>query len=257
MIAHRNDRVNDIALVTLFLAGLLGSGHCVIMCGGIATALGAASGGSRLLRSTLYQLGRLTSYALAGGLVGAIGSASLSLATSRWSDIMRVATALVVVLIGLRLAFGAGSQVRWLKGPERVGARIWRFGFPLAQKCLPQAPHLRSFIVGIFWGWLPCGLVYSALLAASVAGSGMQGAAVMCAFGAGTVPAMLGIGLLGSWLPKPTGAFARLVGSVIVACGLWIAAMPLAALAPNRSHAHLHHHLSEAAPKSATTPPAR
>jgi uncharacterized protein len=242
MIAHRSDRVNDIALVTLFLAGLLGSGHCVVMCGGIAMALGAAPGGSRLLRSILYQLGRLTSYGVAGALVGVLGSASLSLATTRWSDILRLATALVVVLIGLRLAFGSGSQVRWLNGPERIGARIWRSVFPLAQKCLPQAPHLRSFVVGLFWGWLPCGLVYSALVAAAVAGSGMQGAAVMLAFGAGTVPAMLGVGLVGSRLPNPTGAFARLVGAVIVACGLWIAAMPLAALSLHNPHAHLHHH---------------
>ena len=240
--------MNDIALVTLFLAGLIGSGHCVVMCGGIAMALGAAPGGSRLLRSILYQLGRLTSYGLAGGLVGAIGSASLSLATTRWYEILRLATALVVVLIGLRLAFGSGSQMQWLKGPERIGARIWRSVFPIAQKCLPRAPLLRSFVVGLFWGWLPCGLVYSALLAAAVAGSGTQGAAVLLAFGAGTVPAMLGIGLVGSRLPKPTGAFARLVGAVIVACGLWIAAMPLAAL--RNPHAHLHHHLGEAAPTS-------
>ena len=59
---------------------------------------------------------------------------------------------------------------------------------------------------------------------------------------------LLGIGLVGSRLPKPTGAFARLVGAVIVACGLWIAAMPLAAL--SNPHAHLHHHLGEAAPTS-------
>jgi sulfite exporter TauE/SafE len=243
MTAHRSDRVNDIALVTLFLAGLLGSGHCVVMCGGIAMALGAAPGGSRQLRSILYQLGRLTSYGLAGGLVAAIGSASVSLATTRWSDILRLATALVVVLIGLRLAFGSGSPVRWLRGPERIGARIWQSVFPVAQKCLPHAPHLRAFVVGLFWGWLPCGLVYSALLAAAVAGSAMHGAAVMLAFGAGTVPAMLGAGLLSSRLPQPTGVFARLVGSVIVACGLWIAAMPLAALSPGSLHAHLHHHL--------------
>jgi len=175
-------------------------------------------------------------------------SASLSLATTRWNEILRLATALVVVLIGLRLAFGSGSQMQWLKGPERIGARIWRSVFPIAQKCLPRAPLLRSFVVGLFWGWLPCGLVYSALLAAAVAGSGTQGAAVLLAFGAGTVPAMLGIGLVGSRLPKPTGAFARLVGAVIVACGLWIAAMPLAAL--SNPHAHLHHHLGEAAPTS-------
>jgi len=129
--------------------------------------------------------------------------------------------------------------------------------FPLAQKCLPREPHLRAFVGGLFWGWLPCGLVYSALLAAVVAGSAMQGAAVMLAFGAGTVPAMLGVGLLGSRLPQPTGVFARLTGSVIVACGLWIAAMPLAALSSGNLHAHLHNHLVEAAPASATTLPAR
>ena len=246
MIAHRTSAVNEMTIVSLFLAGLLGSGHCVAMCGGIAIALGGAPGGSRVSRSILYQLGRLTSYGMAGGLAGAIGSTGLSLATTHWSDILRLASALIVVVIGLRLALGSGSQVKWLNGPERVGGRIWRSMLPLAQKSLPQAPQLRSFVLGMYWGWLPCGLVYSALLAAAVAGSGMRGAVVMLAFGAGTVPAMLGAGLLGSRLPEPTGAFARLVGSVIVACGLWIAVLPIAALRLNSPHTHLHHGLSEA-----------
>ena len=164
-----------------------------------------------------------------------------SLATTHWNDILRLATALIVVLIGVRLAFGSGSQLQWLKGPERMGARLWKLVLPLAGKCLPQAPYSRAFVVGMLWGWLPCGLVYSALLAAAVAGSGTQGAADLLAFGAGTVPAMLGAGLLGGRLPNSSGAFARLAGSVIVACGLWIAAMPIAALSSSSLGAHQHH----------------
>jgi len=80
------------------------------MCGGIAMALGAAPEAVGYCVRYSTSSGRLTSYGLAGGLVGAIGSASLSLATTRWNEILRLATALVVVLIGLRLAFGSDRK---------------------------------------------------------------------------------------------------------------------------------------------------
>src|SRR5579863_4166039 len=103
---------------------------------------------------------------------------------------------------------------------------------------LPASAPLRALAIGMVWGWLPCGLVYSALLAAAVAGSGAAGAASMLAFGAGTLPALLGIGVLARGLPRAGGAAARLLGSIIVGCGLWTASAPVMMLAGLHHHAH-------------------
>jgi hypothetical protein len=80
--------------------------------------------------------------------------------------------------------------------------------------------------------------VYSVLLAAALAGGVARGAAVMIVFGLGTLPAMAGLSYLGARLPRPGGSLARLLGAALVACGLWTAAVPIAAL----SGAHQHHH---------------
>jgi len=99
----------------------------------------------------------------------------------------------------------------------------------------------RSLLLGLLWGWLPCGLVYSALIIAAAAGGPLRGSVTMAAFGLGTLPAMSGLSFLGGRLPRPDGSFARLLGAMLVACGLWTAALPLAALsgAPGHTH-HLH-----------------
>jgi len=216
--------------MTAFLAGLLGSGHCLTMCGGIAAALGAG-GVRRPWQPLLYQLGRLSGYAIAGGIAGALGAAAgFAFALSRWSELLRLATALVVVLIGLDIALGSGSLTRVLRAPERWGALLWRRIAPAARGRLPASPALRALALGLLWGWLPCGLVYSVLLAAAVAGSAGRGSATMVAFGLGTLPAMSGLSYLGRRLPRRDGTLARLLGATLVACGLWTAALPLAVL---------------------------
>ena len=245
--------MNEVALVTLFLAGLLGSTHCLAMCGGLAAALGAApdpaaghAGGpaARLrspLASVLHQLGRIASYAMAGLIAGTLGTTGADWLSPHAGDYLRIATAMVVVLIGLRLALGAGAGtgtvMSWLRWPERLGARVWRMLAPLS-RTRSSGPVLRPLLTGLVWGWMPCGLVYSALVAAVVSGSPARGAASMLAFGLGTVPAMLGVGLAGMWLPRADGPLVRLLGTGIVACGLWIAAVPIGELA---GQVHGHH----------------
>jgi sulfite exporter TauE/SafE len=224
--------MHELALVTAFMAGLLGSTHCLTMCGGIASALGATRAtGSRAGYPLLYQCGRLTSYAAAGGLAGALGlAAGAGLALARWGQVLRLGTALVVVLIGLDLALGAGARLRLLRLPERAGARLWRRVAPLVTRALPASGSARAFTLGLLWGWLPCGLVYSVLLAAAVAGGAAAGSTVMLAFGIGTLPAMLSLSYAGAHLGLGDGAVARLFGALIVACGLWSASMPIAML---------------------------
>ena len=230
--------MHELTWVTALLAGLLGSSHCAAMCGGIATALGTAPGGRA--RILLYQLGRIGSYSIAGACVGALGAAAgFAFAISRWSEVLRLATAIMVVVIGLDIAFSGSGRARWLRTPERWGALLWRRMAPLARSTRQVPPALRALAVGFLWGWLPCGLVYSVLLAAAVSGGALGGAATMVAFGLGTLPAMAGFSLLGTRLPRPEGALARVLGAVLVACGLWTAAVPIAALSGAAPH---HHH---------------
>ena len=233
--------MHEIALGTAFIAGILGSAHCLAMCGGLATALGTARGGGAARRQPLlYQFGRIASYGIGGALVGGLGAAAgMAFEVPRWSAVLRLGTALIVVLIGLNIALGAGSRVRWLRAPERWGALLWRRIAPAARSRMPAQPALRALALGLLWGWLPCGLVYSVLLAAAFAGSAVRGSATMAAFGLGTLPAMLGLSYAGRRFIPADETFARLLGAAIVACGLWTAIVPIAIL--TETHPHVHH----------------
>jgi uncharacterized protein len=231
---------SELACATAFLAGLLGSTHCLGMCGGIAAALGAVQPGRRRgALPLLYNLGRLSSYGVAGALAGALGAAvGFAFALSRWSELLRLATAAVVIVIGLDICCGASARASWLRAPERWGALLWRRIAPTAAALLPATPTGRALLLGMLWGWLPCGLVYSVLIAAAVAGSAAGGGTLMIAFGLGTLPAMTGLSYLGGRLPRRDATLARLLGAGLVACGLWTAIMPLAVLSGSDAHAH-------------------
>lgn len=185
-------------LVTGFASGV----HCAGMCGGYVGAFAAART-IRIQRSRrgaspewLSQLtlsaGRIASYAAAGAIAGAIGGAGASL-----GDALPVQTALFVlanamlVLTGLYIA-GAG---RGLARLEALGAPLWRVLQPGAARLLGARTLPSTFAAGMLWGWLPCGLVYGALAAAAFAGSPARGAAAMLAFGLGTLPNLLAIGV--------------------------------------------------------------
>jgi uncharacterized protein len=230
--------MHELALSSAFVAGVLGSTHCVAMCGGLATALGTQRHGTLRARPLLYQLGRVSSYGTAGAVVGSLGAAAgFAFEASQWSEVLRLGTALIVVLIGLNMALGSRSRGPWLRAPERWGALVWRRIAPLASK-LPAQPALRAVTLGMLWGWLPCGLVYSVLLAAAFAGSALAGSATMIAFGLGTLPVMLGLSYASGRFAPPRATLARLLGSVIVACGLWTASMPIAILFGAHQHVH-------------------
>ena len=232
--------MHELTLATACAAGLLGSTHCVAMCGGVATLRGATNArGGRAGLISLYHAGRITSYATAGAIAGASGAAAgSSLSIPAWSDVLRLLTALIIVLIGLDIALGGAGRARWLRVPERLGARLWRHIVPRAQALLPATPVGRALVLGLLWGWLPCGLVYSVLVAALASGSALNGTATMIAFGLGTAPAMLALSHGGARIPLREGAFSRVLGAVIVACGLWTAAVPIAALTGADTHAH-------------------
>ncbi|MFN3716353.1 MAG: sulfite exporter TauE/SafE family protein [Thiobacillus sp.] len=213
--------MTELSLLTALLAGLLGGVHCVGMCGGIVAAFSIRADGSAppFRLHLAYNLGRVSSYVFFGALAGMLG-ASLKLA-----DFMPVQTLLfvlaqvVMILLGLYLA----GFSRWVLVFERAGGVLWRAVKPMFQKLLPVRSMPQAVLAGMAWGWLPCGLVYSVLVSALAAGSATSGAALMLAFGLGTLPNLLGMGLFARqiqpFMQQPW--VRRAAGLTVTGFGVW------------------------------------
>ncbi|PHZ58745.1 cytochrome biogenesis protein [Photobacterium leiognathi] len=179
-----------------FLIGLMGAGHCVGMCGGVAAAITIGMPNNTHQKRCWiyllnYNIGRLVSYTIAGGLIGAaLAGISTLNGTSNPLVYMRLFAALMMIVLGLYI----GQWWAGLSQIERAGQKIWRHISPIATSLLPLKSPVKALPFGFLWGWLPCGLVYSTLTWAAVSGSALNGAAVMFAFGLGTLPAMLAVG---------------------------------------------------------------
>lgn len=193
------------ALVAAFMLGFLGSGHCLGMCGGIAGALSFAipekNRFSRVALVVLYNVGRVGSYATIGALAGLGGA----LFAASGLPVLRIAAGVLLILMGLYLA----DWWKLLAHLEKAGASVWRKLQPLSQRLVPVRTPTAALLLGMMWGWLPCGLVYSALAYGAVQGSWYGGALVMLAFGLGTVPAVLLGGLAGAEINRSLAGFAR------------------------------------------------
>ncbi|MDA8129214.1 MAG: sulfite exporter TauE/SafE family protein [Betaproteobacteria bacterium] len=211
----------EFSLLTALLAGLLGGVHCVGMCGGIVAAFSfRADGSTPPFRLHLaYNLGRVTSYTFFGALAGTLG-ASLKLASFLpVQHILYGLAQVVMILLGLYLA----GFNRWVLVFERAGGTLWRRVRPLFQKLLPVRSMPQALLAGMAWGWLPCGLVYSVLVSALAAGSAPSGAALMLAFGLGTLPNLLGMGLFARqiqpFMQRPW--VRRTAGTLVAGFGVW------------------------------------
>jgi sulfite exporter TauE/SafE len=180
-----------LTLGAALLLGVVASSHCVVMCGGISTALGLATAKNRhgRPRASLligYQLGRTSSYALAGLLfAGVLGGAIAVLDIEAVRRTLRVLSAIALLLAAL-VAFGR------VRDPgSSIGRRVWPKLAPLGRRLLPVASLPRAFAFGMLWGWMPCGFVYTVLLIATLQLDALDGAITMAAFGLGTAPALL------------------------------------------------------------------
>lgn len=174
-----------------FAAGLLGGVHCAGMCGGIAAALAAGSRGPVLPRQLAFNAGRIASYAVAGGLAGALGGVLGSAPVIDARLVLLVLANILMGLVGLYVAGWGGGIVRM----EGLGRGLWRRIEPLRRAFFPIDSTARALGAGAVWGWIPCGLVYGMLVLAIASGSAAKGAAVMAAFGVGTLPSLLAAGL--------------------------------------------------------------
>jgi sulfite exporter TauE/SafE len=183
-----------IGWLMIVAGGLLGSAHCVGMCGGFALALGAAgrSHAANLRRQLTYGLGRVFTYSVFGVAAGYAGMRM----TMEWQQWMNI-QAILSVAAGLLLV---------AQGLEAAGVLRWRKAAPSSSPCLGPslfgallgATRLRSvFLAGMINGLLPCGLVYAFVALAASSGDLWRGAATMALFGLGTLPVMVLVGVGG------------------------------------------------------------
>lgn len=179
-------------LAGVFGASLLGSLHCAGMCGGIACFVGAGAGRGRAL--ALYHFGRLLAYATLGAIAGAVGAA-LDLGGSA-AGLGRAGTLLAIALVLTTAALMFARALGWRWSAPALESRLGR-AYAAASRLFADAdPGARGFGLGLLTALLPCGFLYLFLATAAASGGVLAGAATMAAFWAGTVPALLAVGLL-------------------------------------------------------------
>jgi hypothetical protein len=240
-----NDPV--ITITSAFIIGLLGGVHCIGMCGGIMNALCFAMPNQQQPKSrtslilVLYNLGRVFSYSLAGAMIGGLGML-LQGPVGILGPGLRIFAGLMMIAMGLYLA----GWWRGLVHLESLGNHVlWKHVQPVTNKLMPVTKAWQALLLGILWGWLPCGLVYSTLTLAGAIGQWQQSALIMASFGLGTVPVMLLTGAFANqfktWIQKT--AVRSIAALLVIAFGVWTMVPPLLHLAGGRHHQQVHNHM--------------
>lgn len=209
----------------MFAAGLASGVHCVAMCGGIVAAFDvrvALFDVRRVIpikeevawqRRLAFNLGRISTYSVAGAVAGALGAAAYASGVLPAQETLQVATYAMLIVVGLYLS-GAG---RLMSRIEALGLPLWRRIQPLAARLLPARTLSQSYAAGLSWGWLPCAMVYAALAAATFSGGAFRGALGMAAFGLGTLPFLLAAG----WLAARLRAWRAAAGVAVLGFGVY------------------------------------
>ena len=227
----------ELTFASAVVIGLLSSAHCLGMCGGIVAALDMGASieprhrpGTLFGYHLLYNLGRIGSYLLVGLAAGSLGGELLHSNPA----VGKLIAAAFMIALGLYLA----NWWRGLSALEKLGQHLWRRIQPLTQRLLPVRNPGQAFLLGILWGWLPCGLVYAVVAWALTAGSALEGALMMLGFGIGTLPAMLiagnGMRFFASWARSPR--VRTLAGLSIIAFGIYSG---ISAFSAHQGHDHL------------------
>ncbi len=214
-----------------FAMGLFSSIHCIGMCGSIIGTLTLSlkseirSNKAKLFQFVLnYNMGRIFSYTIAGGLAGLAQTLiTLPFAEEFGHRALQLFSALIMMSAGLYIA-GWFPRFAYI---EKTGAHLWKLIEPYGRRLIPVETRLQALLFGMVWGWLPCGLVYAALALAATSGDISNSSLTMLAFGLGTLPAVLGAGIMSGSLAKlaKMRRFKQIVGLLLVSIAL-IAAFP-------------------------------
>lgn len=212
-----------------FAMGLFSSIHCIGMCGSIIGALTLSLKPEvRNNKATLFQfvlnynLGRIFSYAIGGGLAGLAQTLITWPFTEEFGyRLLQLFSAMIMACAGLYIA-GWFPRFAYI---EKPGARLWKLVEPYGRRLIPVQTRLQALLFGMVWGWLPCGLVYAALVLAATSGDILNSALTMLAFGLGTLPAVVGTGIMSGTLAKLARMqrFKQFIGLLLVALALFAA----------------------------------
>lgn len=205
-----------LGLAGWLLAGFLGGVHCLGMCGGLAAALGLnLAQDRRFLLLLVANLGRISIYTLIGALLGGVAA---GLALLPWANLLQQLLYLFSLVLLILLGCYLAGWLSWLTRLERMGQPLWRRLQPRLAGLLPVDSLYKAYLAGALWGWLPCGLVYTAATGALASGSAWKGAATLLAFGLGTLPNLLAMGVAASQLNRVRQQpwLRRLAGGLLV-----------------------------------------
>jgi sulfite exporter TauE/SafE len=224
------------------LMGLFSSLHCIGMCGSIIGSLTFSlspeirQDKKRLFPFILsYNAGRISSYAIAGAAVGLMEVLiSLPLGQAHGHRLLQIISALIMTGAGLYIA-GWFPRFAYV---EKLGLHFWKRIEPFGRKLIPVKNCKHAYLFGMVWGWLPCGLVYAALALTAATGSILQGALTMMAFGLGTLPAVMGVGVMISVLTQLAAMrqFKRVVGIIMITLAFFAAFPSLNPMAVTNLH---------------------
>ncbi len=214
-----------------FAGGLIGSLHCIGMCGGFVAILATAAGDRAWHRVVAYNLARVATLAAIGAVAGAFGAAFVALGPIAVAErALAVVAGAVIALVGL-------EAMGWL--PAR-GQRVAAWVQGSVARALGDLLRGRSlagpFAFGVLNAFLPCHLIYAFAAMAAGTGSIVAGYGTMLAFGLGTVPAMMAPGAARTLLAGGGGQLRRLAGGVVVVVGLLTVARGLVTL--HGGHVH-------------------
>jgi hypothetical protein len=234
-------KMNSLLPLPALMIGLLGNVHCLGMCGGLSGALAFSNSGKKNTKTLLgyqllYNLGRISTYSLLGLVAGSVGGA-LKFTLGHYGALsLRMTAGLLIVSLGFYIT----GWWRGLSKLERIGATVWRKISPLLKKLTPRRNPVAAILIGMLWGFLPCGLVYSTLSLSVASGSPLTGLTTMAFFGIGTLPSMFATGFFAERLVHLVRLEKVQVcsGLTIILFGIWT--MSGMALAPLMMMGHHH-----------------
>ena len=212
--------MSDSLIYMAFVTGLLGTGHCIGMCGGLVSALSLSEAGRQggWFFHLLYNLGRISTYTFIGAVVGWLGSALTY--TDRFKMVSRsllIGSDVFVILVGL----GTAGLFTWLN--------VSKLDFPGPMKAMTLAvaglrrlpPALSALPLGLLFGFIPCGYLYAVAITAAQSASVATGALMLFAFGLGTAPSLLLFGGAAHWLSgRARSWMLRIAGLVVAGMGV-------------------------------------
>ncbi len=212
--------INELTLIAAFMIGLLGSTHCIGMCGGLVSALSLSEAGRQggWFFHLLYNLGRISTYTFIGAVVGWLGSALAY--TDRFKMVTRsllIGSDVFVILVGL----GTAGLFTWIN--------VSKLDFPGPMKVMTLAvaglrrlpPAISALPLGLLFGFIPCGYLYAVAITAAQSASVATGALMLFAFGLGTAPSLLLFGGAAHWLSGRARTWMlRIAGLVVAGMGV-------------------------------------